>query len=295
MVARTLSIAHAVRGWTQRHRTVLLTLAFAGFMAGTIVSLTQLDFDPARTRPGPLALLALVLVPITLLYSAINLQVMAQATGTKIALIPALRTSVIAGLAELLPIPGGAIVRTAALTKAGAKVTSSVELVLAFALLWIAVSATGGAMAMWHTGAPAIATALASAGASAMLTLWIARRYGWRTAVLALVLRVLGLLLTVLRVGLALMALAVAFQWSDTFAFGFAIVAGTASAIIPAGLGLSEGLSALLASALATSPAGAFLAVALNRIVGLIVNWLAATIFSLFALAHRDEGASADA
>lgn len=295
MLARAVSFARILRAWAQQHRTALLLLALAAFVTGSLASWAQLDFDPARIRSGPLAVLVGVLIPATILYSAVNLQVMARAAGARIALLPALRTSVLAGLAELLPIPGGALVRTAALTQAGAKVTASFELVLAFALLWIAVSALGGSLALWHTGPAAIAASFASAAASAALTAWIARRYGLRAALLALLLRVVGLLLTVLRVGLALMVLAVAFDWSAGFAFAFAIVAGTASAIVPAGLGLSEGLSALLASALAISPAGAFLAVALNRLAGLLVNCLIAAAFSLVALARPGKEAPIDA
>lgn len=294
MLERAIAFAKALRGWAQRHRLPLLGFAFAFFIGGTALSLAHLDLDLAQTNPVPLALLFAGIAPLAILYSAINLQVMARASGADMPLGLALKTSVFAGLAEVLPIPGGAIVRSAALTQAGAKVTNSVELVLAFALLWIAVTATGGGFALWHTGLLAILATLASGGASLAITAWIARRYGMRTALTALALRLLGLLLTVVRVALALMALGIAFQWSDTFAFAFAIVAGTASAIVPAGLGLSEGLSALLANALAIAPAGAFLAVALSRVIGLVVNCLCAAAISLNAMAKGRMEAATD-
>ena len=54
----------------------------------------------------------------------------------------------------------------------------------------------------------------------------------------------------------------------------FATIAGSAAAIAPAGLGVSEILSAALAPIVSVGPATAFLAVALNRIIGLSVTAL---------------------
>ncbi len=289
-----VTAARKLRSWSERYRTSLLLLALLGFLVGLIFAIRQPGFTLDQIRWLPLLTLVVVVVPMTLAYSAINLQVMAKASNAQMSFATATQASVFASLAELLPLPGGAIVRSAALARAGATAFHSVELVLAFALLWIAISAAGAGFALLEVSTMAAPVALGGGAATIAITAWIGRRYGGRTAIAAFSLRLIGLGITVLRVGLALMALSIAFEWTDTLAFAFAIVAGTASAIVPAGLGLSEGLAAVLASAVEVSPAGAFLAVALGRLAGFVVNCLCAAGYILIALVQRRKAASAD-
>ena len=84
--------------------------------------------------------------------------------------------------------------------------------------------------------------------------------------------RLSGLALIALRLYLAFGVLSVAVPFAQTMPFVLATIAGSAAAIAPAGLGISEALAALAATAMAVSPAAAFLAVGLDRIVHLLLS-----------------------
>ena len=270
----------------------VLAVAAIFFLGGAIWSIASLDLAPGDIAIGPLAILLAAIIPATLAYSAVNLMLMARAAGTDMTFADSLRTNVFASLAELLPVPGGAIVRSHALVKSGSKLSHSVELVVGFGLLWIACAAVGAALSLQAASSAALPVAVISALATLVITGWIAARFGFAVAMAALALRILGLGLMAVRVGLAFAAIGLAIDWSDTLAFTFAIIAGTASAIVPSGLGVSEGLAAIVAAPANVAPAGAFLAVALSRLLGLAVNAIAAGLFSLHAMRQAEAAGS---
>ena len=280
-VGKLIELARKLSNWAEVNRRYLLASATVFFIFGTTYSIMLLDISVAEIRYWPIATMMIGIIPLSVLYSAINLRVMADASGADMPLSLALKTSVFAALAESLPIPGGAIVRSVSLTRAGSTLGASVELVVAFAVLWIGCAALGAAFALRSLGLASMLIGLGATSAIIATTLWITLQYSMRIAIVALTLRFLGLVLVSVRVGLVFIALGLAFDWIDTLAFTFAIVTGSAAAIIPAGIGISEGISAGLASLVSVAPAGAFLAVAISRAMGLAFNVAAAAVISL--------------
>ena len=274
-----------------RLRVAMLVLAFAIFVGGAALSINRLALKPSDIVLAPLALLALGVVPAAIAYSSINIMLMGKAVGAPIGFVEGMRISVLAQVAELLPIPGGAIVRSAALMNRGAGTLRSTGVVLAFALLWISVAAVSGGLALLDTGIASQTLLVAGLVGSIGIYAWLANRFGWRIALPALGLRLLGIALVSVRTVLAFAAIGLALGWSDSLAFVFGIILGSAASIVPAGLGIGEGISALLAAPLAVAPEAAFLAVGLARLVGFVGNMIGVAIFAWLIPAQEGEAA----
>lgn len=271
-----------IRARQEAWRVPLLLLALAAFVIGIVVSVRHLALSPDDLRLEPLLLLALIFVPLSIAYSALNMMLMGRAAHVRFGFAQGIRVSVYAQVAELLPVPGGAIVRTAALMKAGAPGLRSTGLVLAFSLLWIACAACGAGVALFEQGWAARMLLLGGGIGVLAINAWLVRHFGWMTALIGTGLRIAGIGLVALRLAAAFAAVGTTISWIDSLTFAFATIAGSAAAIIPANLGVSEALSALLASPAGVAPAVAFLAAALSRLVGLAINGALALAFGFF-------------
>jgi hypothetical protein len=270
-----------VRRNRQRWQRRLVLLAIVAVVAGCGWSLENLELRWSDVRWAPLLTIAAVVVPLSIAYSALNMMLMGHAAKVPMGFRQGVKVSVFAQLAEILPIPGGALVRGAALVRAGSSTARSAELVIAFSLLWISCGAAGAGIALAELGWPAH-TLTAGGGASALAICgWLAARFGVHVAVTAAALRVLGVALVAWRFVLAFAVIGVAMPWVDSPTFAFAVILGSAASLIPAGLGVSEGLSALIAQPAGVAPAAAFLAAALSRLLGLAVNIVLALGYAL--------------
>ncbi|MEO0689371.1 MAG: hypothetical protein AAFY51_03620 [Pseudomonadota bacterium] len=282
-------------GWLKSRRAQLriplLILALAVFLGGAAISIEHLGLRPSDIALGPLLLLALCVIPASIAYSSVNMMLMGKAVGAPIGFVEGIKVSVFAQVAELLPIPGGAIVRSAALMNRGAGTLRSTGVVLAFALMWVSVAAVGGGLALMGTGIAGQALLVAGLAGCMGIFAWLTRMFGLRIAVHALALRILGIALVSVRTVLAFATIGLVLGWSDSFAFAFGIILGGAASIVPAGLGIGEGMSALLAVPLAIAPEAAFLAVGLARVVGFAGNMTGVAIFTWFVSAEKGEAA----
>ena len=66
-----------------------------------------------------------------------------------------------------------------------------------------------------------------------------------------------------------------------TFPYVLAAIAGSASSLVPGGLGVSEALGALMARAVQASPESAFLALAVNRVTQFLGTAILAPLLEL--------------
>jgi len=290
-----LQILDAWRSWSVRYHKPLLALAMAIFVAGSIWSIRSLEL-PAQQLNGMALAMLVCMSPLSLVYSGVGLQLMAKTAGTRISFGKSVVTSALAILAEALPIPGGAIVRTGALMKAGVGLGEGAGLVLLTAVLWIMLGALGAGLAIlgsakaagWVLVAVGLVGTLGSAG-------WLWRQAGAKLALLLLVHRLSGIVLIAVRLYLAFLVLGLTIPVVQTLPFVLALIAGSAAAIAPAGLGISEALAALAATAVAVPPAAAFLAVGLDRVVNLLASGAIALVPLMkvrTAPMHPDRGGS---
>jgi len=254
-------------------------VAVLAFVCGIIWSAARINLDPTTVGVGPLLVLFLVMVPLTLAYSALNMMLLGTAANVDIGFGEGLRISAYAQAAEMLPLPGGAMVRTTALIRSGGPKVTSAGLVIAFAVLWIASGAIGGSLGLLgaHPSAPLLLAA--SFVLLGVCSLWIAHVSRAGIAMAATALRAIGVVVVAVRLYLSFYALDVILKGPEALGFAFTVILGSVAAIIPAGLGIGEALSAVLAHPIGIAPEIAFLAVALNRLVGFVGNMSFALFF----------------
>ena len=248
----------------------LLMLGFGAFAIGCFVSLRRLDVSLVELRSGALAVTALLVVP-SLIYGGIGLSLLARSAGTSMPLGRATLVSTYANLAELLPVPGGAIVRTGALVRAGGTVPKSTAVVLATAVLSVSLAMLGAGLTLLPSSVylawPVIAAGMA---VSLAIGIWLWRSSDGVVALQTSVHRIAGILLTAVRLHFAFAAFGTSIGLLNAMPFVLALLLGSASSIAPAGLGLSEALAALAATTVSCSPEVAFLAVGLDRLLCLV-------------------------
>ncbi|NRD90097.1 hypothetical protein C8024_12465 [Sphingopyxis sp. BSNA05] len=123
-----------------RFRQVVLLVAVFALVAGIYFSFrSQPDlFRDARLLP--IVILALFAVPVTIYFNALEFVLSGRLLGYKVGLKSAAETSVIGGVANMLPLPGGVLVRVAALKAEGASVAKSTSVIAFVAFIWAAIS-----------------------------------------------------------------------------------------------------------------------------------------------------------
>ena len=253
-------------------QAVRIPLVIAGatlFLVGAWWSLEQLRLSVADIRPGFLALLLLAM-PVSLFYSGVGLLIIARSGGVHMPLGRATLLACHAGLAEALPIPGGAIVRSGALMAHGVSMVRSITLVTANAVLWIAISAAGAGLVILPYSTIGALSLIVIGGASVVgILAWLIWNAGLRIALYSLLHRITGVLLLAVRLFLTFQSIGVPLSFLKAFPVTLAMIAGSAASITPGGVGISEILAALIANVVQVVPAAAFVAVGLDRLLAL--------------------------
>ena len=258
-----------------RFRQGILIVAVLALIAGIYFSFRSQPDLFREARLGPIVVLAMVAVPATIYFNALEFVLSARLIGHRIGLKSAAETSIIGGVANMLPLPGGVLVRVAALKAEGASVAKSTSVMAFVAFIWAAISF--GYAGAW----------LVIGGATAFGLLFIALGCMGVVGCFALSMHVLddhiitaqlfackaGLVLVdAFRLYLCLLAINIAAEFGQASVLTVSGFVGSSFSIIPAGLGIREGVSALLGPLVGLTAAAAFLASAANRIVGLMVS-----------------------
>jgi hypothetical protein len=259
-----------------RWRGLILLLAGAIFVVGIVLSFRGLDLDLADVVWWPLVVLALLGTPLTILLNAAELRAMARCLDdtTMLSWARAVRVVVVATAANILPLPGGALVRVHALAAAGAGAAKATAVNLIAAVLWLgAAIALAGIAALTYVpvaGVLAVVGGVVAVALGAAAVRTVASR--WSTTAVAglLGVEVATTLLHAAKLYLVFLALAVPAGLTEALVVGVAGPVSAAAGVFPSGLGLAELLSALLAPAVALPAAAGFGATAVVRLVGLV-------------------------
>lgn len=275
ILARWLPVAtDIVAIWLERLRIYRLPLIIGAtllFCGGAYYSFLSLGLSPARLDRGSLALLACLMLP-SLFYGGLGLSLLAWSAGLSIPIGKATTTAAYASLSEILPVPGGAIIRASALMKAGGSLPRSSALVLLTAILWIALAMTGAGLALLQKDFRlAIPMFCIGALSTALIFGWLWVTASATIAIYTLLHRSAGIALMALRLQFSFAILHTSIDLWETTPFALASIMGSASSIAPAGLGVSESLAALAATVSAFPPGIAFLAVGIDRLTYLLV------------------------
>lgn len=293
----------AIGGWASRHRLGLrraaLALSVVAFAAGLYWSLRGFP-DSLTPDIWPLVLLFFLCYPFAVALSVAEFQVMARVAGLRIGWPMAFETTVFAGAANMLPLPGGAITRVAALKAAGASLGLGSMVTALFAAIWggMAFCLSGAVLVLF--GHQALGWMFASGGAVLLgaCTL-IMLRLDASPLVLgqAFVIRGVSLLVDVLGHMLAIWSLGAVIGFGEASVFAVSSFVGSAASFVPAGLGVRELVVAALSPLVALPPMVGFLSVAVARAVAMLLLALlsaALLIAGRGGVASRRAGRSRD-
>lgn len=291
VTGRLIASAKRIKALIMICRIPLFLAAMLLFVAGFAISVSRLELAFADLAWGWVTLSALIFVPLSMVYGAVNFMIMARGAGHSVPFARSLKISCVAAFAEFLPIPGGAMVRGGAMMSHGSRAVDAAAHVSVNAVLWISCAAVAASLSLGLFGPVPLAIGSLGLAGIAVCSWWLATRAGLGLAIAALAMRMVGLFFAGARLLAAFLALGIIADFVGIYPFVFATILGSAAAIAPGGLGISETVAAAIATLSAIAPEAAFVAVGFNRVIGLAVSGFATGIITLFATDQRNDAA----
>lgn len=300
---RAQAVLRRLAGWldrasakteTPRGRRISLAASAVVFVIAMAVSLQSLPEGDRQLQWWAILVTGLVGIPLLIVLSGVEYTASAAILGHRVRLRDSLAIALYARAANLLPIPGAALVRMQALKRAGSSYGKAASATMAAALFWLAAALVVGGVvlvpyhwliALGFLAGGALTTAL---GYTAVRSI-VSRRDASGEAVLrSAVLLAVEVAMVAIR-GVLFWFVMVGFDIGGSFSGAMvlpvAVVLASAIGFFPAGLGVREVISAALAGLVGDTAASGALASGLDRLVSLPV--MAAIALVLALTGHR--------
>lgn len=260
---------------------VVLAVAAVVFVAAFVFGLRAVPAGDLRLTAWPLVVLALVAVPLASLANGLEYAVAARVGGQEVPVGEALEVSVLSSAANLLPLPGAALVRVRAMRRGGSSYRRALAVTVLVGGAWLATSLAlaGGLLTARRSGEggdlAAVAVLVGGLAGLALAAVAVHRLapVGRAPALAAelLAVEVLAVAVAALRYLLVLRALDLDVALEQAVALSVASVLASALGFVPGGLGLREALAGVIAGLVGLPVATGVLAAAVDRLVGLPV------------------------
>lgn len=263
-----------------RLRRLALVVAFVIFIGGIGLSLHDRPDSFKNIEIRPILMITLVITPLMIVLNIFEFMMMARLVEQRPTMLRASEITIFGTLANMLPLPGGMLVRIAAL-RTESTTTIKVTLATLFVfLIWIGVGFLWAGIWFARLRDPFIGVLVGLFGSSVLAsTFWGTVRFS-RGRILPgaalIILRVGSVALESARILAAVVALGEPANFAQASVLSVASVVGASLSLVPAGLGIREAAAAALAPAVGLGAAVVFLAASVTRIIGLIVNALVA-------------------
>jgi uncharacterized membrane protein YbhN (UPF0104 family) len=286
----------SARTETARGRRISLAVSAAVFVVAMVLSAQGLPAGERDIQWWALIVTGVIGIPSLILLSGVEYTASAAVLGHHVRLRDSLTIALYARAANLLPIPGAALVRMQALKRAGSSYKRAASATLATALFWLSGALlVGGVVLVAYR--PLIAAAFLAGGvvtcamAHVAVRSIIARRgaAGDREAVFrSAVLLTVELAMVLIR-GVLFWFIMIGFDIGGSFSGAMvlpvAVVLASAIGFFPAGLGAREVIAAALAGLVGDTAGSGALASGLDRLVSLPV--MAVIAIALAVTGHR--------
>lgn len=256
-------------------RRIGLATAGAAFLVGLYLSLTTVSVEPDKLNWRYLAALVLLGAPLTLALNTWVFWLSAKAVGDGYSYGAALRWTVLSSAANFLPMPGGPLVRVAALKASGGGYGRAVFITTAAALFWLAVALFVAGVGLAEYSGRSGYLLISLSGAGACVAAVVATRMATKSLAVVYWLAVIAAFthaVSTLRFWLAFQGIGLSLSAGTAAVVAASGTAGAVVGFVPGGLGLNEGLAALLAELSGISAALGFLAAVLNRLANYAVR-----------------------
>jgi hypothetical protein len=258
-------------------RTAILVAAVIFFTGSVVFAAEHFPKEHGHPRWGLLVLAAVIGPTVFTACNVVEYRLTARLAGYTVTWRHAFRIAVLGSAANLLPLPGAMLVRTRAMAGMGATYGAALGSALTVGLIWLGTAcALAGAMQLGGSHR-AIGAAVAAVG---LVVLAIAyriltrRRPGAQGARLMFRLVIVEAALT----SFAALRLYVEIEWfgfhvtpAEAVALALAGVLATVTGVVPGGLGVREGLSAVIGPLVGLSASLSLVAAAFERLADLTV------------------------
>lgn len=275
-----------------RLRRPLLAFAGVGFLFGATYFGFRLDIEWHDVRWSLIALAMFFGVPLTAATNAVEFRLSAILLGSQISFKTSLKVAVLATAANLLPLPGGALIKTQALQSLGHTYRKGLLTTGIFAASWLGIASLAASSSLLTYGKLGLASGLALSGATLLVfSVVLLSRYvrpaRYRAVTLGLfATETAAVLVSVFRLYAIMAALGKPDPLAASIALAFAGVLSSVIGIFPGGLGLREWLSAALAPVVGATTALGFLVSAIDRTLGLALH----APLALYLFMHPRDG-----
>lgn len=261
-----------IRGRVTKSRLVLPAVALL-VVVGVVWSWQRLDLDYTTLGWGGLAASAALAIPAAML-SAAEFWLAQRLAGGHATPRDSIRVSLLGSLGNLLPIPGGAIVRVEAMTARGAAPGVAVRTTGGIGLAWVGLTLVASGLAVAAAGRTFPGVAAAAAGLVVCIAGVVALRPrgGTSTRVVGAVflLETMVIVLATWRIHIVLSAIGTEASWTQSFGLVASGALAVSVGLVPAGLGVRELLASILAPLVGLSAAAGFLTAGLNQVLSLL-------------------------
>jgi hypothetical protein len=282
-------------------RRALFVVAVSIFAGSTVWAVRTLDGVPlADGWPALLALTAALALG-AFAVNAVEFAVSARLLSARASAADAFKVSILGSAANVLPIPGAALVRAGALRRMGLELRSAVAVTATVGLAWVATGALiAGTLLLGSTqavvGAACLAGGIAAyAVAFGLLVVQIGLPAARSGILLVAGVELASVGLNVVRTWVVLRTLGVDAELVEAAAIGVAGIVASAAGLFPGGLGLREALSAAIAAVVGLPAAMGVLVATVDRVVGYVTLAAATGVLLALGVRPRQEAAAATA
>lgn len=253
-------------------RLTVLLVVLPLFAAGLVFAWREAEIVLADLAVRPI-LVVVSAVPVSVFASTWQLRAMTRIGGVRTSWWKAFRVVTLGSLSSLFPASSGTVVRGGAAVIWGVTPRATGKVLAFDAVVWTCMSLLYSGGAAFLAGAPELAIAMLTGGvvlvpATAALGRWLPGQKGRAELAVA---RLIGVLVQVVRLQACFLALGHAATFVEASTLAAASPLASIFFFLPGSIGVREALTSVVGAAVGLSVAGAFLAAALNRLVGLSV------------------------
>lgn len=257
---------------SNRHLFLLLISIFI-FTVGLYFSINASTVSLQSLNLNFVLLLVFIMMPLLLVFNGIEFYLSSKLLGGNINFMQALETIIIASAANILPLPGGVIVKISQLKSSGVHYKHGTTLTLFLALNWLSISILY--VSFWLLLFKMYLVSLfliLIAGASVYyINAKLNFFYGNKKLTNQLLLnRFILVVLSAINTFICFFALGFNVTFSQASILSISGVLGSSFSIIPSGIGISEGIGVLIGGGIFLGAPIAFMVLSFIRIINLI-------------------------
>lgn len=271
----------------KKNKNKTLIISTIIFISGLFWSFLKLGINIQDILLLPIVIAIAIGGPINLILNSAELKLCAKASAADISIKKAAGISSIACITNILPIPAGIAIRGAALMSAGATMKASGAVLLVNSIMQIATALSlTGFILIFYSYLGVYFFLLGIFLLIGCLIYFFLQSF-FLVGCLFFVIRCGLLAVFTFRLFFIFKALKEPVSWLVTAYYALANTSGSIFFIFPAGLGINEGVAAMMALIINQSPPAVFLAMGTNRIVGLFFFSLVAILYIITSTKHK--------